>query len=113
MLACHEEQPLLMSRLPTEIRTYIWCYTGLMTPYSAFVLVKIETSRLVRHLRSPLTRGLSQYQGPFLSASMVSVFGIKYIQGLMEDGESQVNRCSMGNATRLKYVISVRGLCAI
>jgi len=113
MLACYEKQPLLMSRLPTEIRTYIWRYTGVLTPYSAFVLVRTETSRLVRHLRAPLTRGLSQYQGPFLSASMVSVFGTEYIQGLMEDGESEGNRCSIGNATRLKYVISVGGLCAI
>ncbi|PVH70805.1 hypothetical protein DL98DRAFT_377133, partial [Cadophora sp. DSE1049] len=75
-------QPLLMSRLPPELRTYIWRYTGLMTPYSAFVLVRVETSRLVGHLRSPPTRGLRQYQGPFLFASMVSIFGTEYIQGL-------------------------------
>ncbi|KAH9208843.1 hypothetical protein DL95DRAFT_277139, partial [Leptodontidium sp. 2 PMI_412] len=75
-------QPLLMPRLPTELRTYIWRYIGLMTPYSAFLLVRVETSRLVGHLRSPPSRGLIQYQGPFLSANMISVFGTEYIQDL-------------------------------
>jgi hypothetical protein len=113
MLACHGEQPLFMSRLPTELRTYIWRYTGLMTPYSAFILVKGETSRLVGHLRSPPSRGIMLQQGSCLSANMVSVFGTEYIQDLIMDGDSKENRGSIGDTTGVKYITSLGGLCAI
>ncbi|PVH72028.1 hypothetical protein DL98DRAFT_612080 [Cadophora sp. DSE1049] len=73
MVACHGEQPIFLSRLPGKLRIYIWGYTGLMTPYSAFLLVRGETSRLVGHLRSPPSRGIILYQRPYLSANMVSV----------------------------------------
>jgi hypothetical protein len=110
ILSCHKEQPLFMSRLPTELKTYIWGYTGLKTPYSAFLLVKVETSRLVAHLRYPPGRRLIPYQGPSLSANMVSVFGMEYIQDFRKDGDSG---WSHGDATGLKYITSFGGLCAI
>ncbi|KAH6692790.1 hypothetical protein BKA61DRAFT_281285 [Leptodontidium sp. MPI-SDFR-AT-0119] len=113
MVACHEEQPIFLSRLPAELRIYIWGYTGLMTPYSAFLLVRGETSRLVGHLRSPPSRGIILHQRPYLSANMVSVFGTEYIQDLIVDGDSEGNRWSIRDATGLKYITSLGGLCAI
>ena len=112
ILACHEEQPLLMSRLPLELRTDIWSHTGMTTPYSAFLIVRVETSRLVSHLRPNSNRGLIQYRGPFLSTKMVSVFGTKYIQDLVEDRQPEGDQCSIRNATRVKYATSTGGLCA-
>jgi len=113
MLAGHEKQPLLMSRLPSELRSYIWGYTGLMALYSTSLLVSVETSHLVDYLRSPPSCGLTPYQGPSLSANMVSVFGTEYIQDLVEDRDFKGNRGAIGDATSLKYVISFGGLCAI
>ena len=43
-------QPLFLSRLPPELRSYIWGYIASRTPYSAFLLVAGEASRLARHL---------------------------------------------------------------
>ncbi|KAH9204759.1 hypothetical protein DL95DRAFT_529136 [Leptodontidium sp. 2 PMI_412] len=113
MLACYGEQPLFLSRLPTELRTYIWRYTGLMTPYSAFLLVKGETSRLAGHLRSPPSRGIMLQRGSYLSANMVSVFGTEYIQDLIMGGDSKENCRPNSDTTGVKYIISLGGLCAI
>jgi hypothetical protein len=49
---------LLMSRLPVEVRVRIWEYVGLGTPYSAFILVAGETSRLARYVESRKTHDL-------------------------------------------------------
>ncbi|KUJ07345.1 uncharacterized protein LY89DRAFT_537957, partial [Mollisia scopiformis] len=75
-------QPTCLSRLPIELRTYIWRYVGLTTPFSAFIIVITETSRLARHLCPPLSRDVILQRGSRLSAKMVSVFGTQYIQNL-------------------------------
>ncbi|KAK0101337.1 hypothetical protein ONS95_006513 [Cadophora gregata] len=112
LLACHKEQPLFMSRLPLELRTYIWRHTGLRTPYSAFLLVRTERSRLVGQLSSPPRHGLKLQQTRSW-ATMVSIFGTEYIQDLTEDGICVENRRSTKNATQFRYITSLAGLCAI
>lgn len=113
MLASHKAQPLFLSRFPTELRTYIWRYTGLTTPYSAFILVTSETSRLARHLCHPLSRDVILQRRSRLSANMVSVFGTEYIQGLMVDRDCEENHEPRGETIGVRYITSIGGLCAI
>ncbi|KAH6716271.1 hypothetical protein BKA61DRAFT_515826, partial [Leptodontidium sp. MPI-SDFR-AT-0119] len=84
-----------------------------MTPYSAFLLVKGEISRLAGHLRSPPSRGIMLQRGSYLSANMVSVFGTEYIQDLIMGGDSKENCRPNSDTTGVKYIISLGGLCAI
>lgn len=113
MLASHESQPLFLSRLPVELRTYIWRYIGLMTPYSAFILVAGEVSRLARHLRYPSSRDIILERGSHLSAKMISVFGTEYIQELVMDRDLERNPGSFEDTTGVKYITSLVGICAI
>lgn len=110
ILASHEPQPLFLSRLPMELRTCIWRYTGLTTPYSAFILVTGETSRLGRYLRSPPSREVIIERGSWLSAKMISVFGTEYIQSLIIDTHFQGR---LRDTIGVKYITSLGGICAI
>lgn len=55
LLVDNPSQPLFMSKIPAELRTYIWRYTGFMTLYSASSIVMGETLRLARHLYCSLS----------------------------------------------------------
>jgi len=113
MLASHESQPLFISRLPVELRTYIWQYIGLMTPYSAFILVADKVSPLAHYLRYPLSRDIILERGSHLSAKMISIFGTEYIQELVMDRDLEDNPGSFGHTTEVKYITSLSGICAI
>jgi hypothetical protein len=91
MLASSQSQPLFLSRLPAELRTYIWRYIGSMTPYSAFILVADETSRLAHHLHCPSSRRLILERGSHLSTKMISVFGTEYVQDFVIDRDCEGN----------------------
>lgn len=101
----------ILSRLPAELRTYIWQDIGLMTPCSAFILVTGETSRLARNLHCPSTRHIILERGSRISAKMISVFGTEYIQELNVDTDSEGDL--VGDTTEVKYFSSLHGICAI
>lgn len=111
MLARNDSQPLFISRLPTELRTYIWRYIGLITPYSAYFLVEGETSRLARHLHCPSSHHIILEQGSRLSAKMISVFGTEYIRDWIMDRDRESNL--VRDTTEVKYVSSLGGICAV
>ena len=113
MLASHESQPLFLSRLPVELRTYIWRYIGSMTPYSALILVVGEVFRLARHLCYPSSRDIILDQGSHLSVKMISIFGTEYIQELVMDRDLEGNPGSIKDTTGVKYMTSLGGICAI
>ncbi|PSS18866.1 hypothetical protein M430DRAFT_19454 [Amorphotheca resinae ATCC 22711] len=113
MLASSQSQPLFLSRLPAELRTYIWRYIGLMTPYSAFILVADETSRLAHHLHCPSSRRLILERGSHLSTKMISVFGTEYVQDFVIDRDCEGNPNPLEDTTGVKYVTSLGGICAI
>ena len=117
LLADTDSQSLLMSelyilsRLPAELRTYIWQDIGLITPCSAFILVAGETSRLARNLHCPSTRHIILERESRISAKMISVFGTEYIQELNVDTDNESDL--VGDATEVKYISSLHGICAI
>lgn len=108
-----EFQPFLMSRLPAEVRVRMWEYVGLSTPYSAFILVGAELSRLARYVKSRPTRDLALEQGCLLSAKMIMVFGTEYIQDLVIDKDHKGASKVLGDVTGLKFVLGLSGICAI
>lgn len=105
--------PLLsILKLPPEIIILIWEYVGLLTPYSAFLLVAGETSRLAIQLHSPRSCDLMLKPGSYFSAKMMTVFGTQYIQDLhAEDGD--INFQVSGTVLGVKLAVSVSGICAI
>lgn len=111
VLANNESQPLLLSGLPLELRTYIWRYIGLLTPYSVFCLLD-ETARLARNLHCPSIRLITLQRGSRLSAKMISAFGTEYIQDLIMDQDCEGDNID-GDPTEVKYVSSLGGICAI
>ena len=113
MLANPESQPLFLTRLPAELRTHIWRFVGLRTPYSAFILVADEVSRLARHLHCPTSREICLNQGSHLSAKMVSVFGTEYIQDLILDRDYERTHKILKDITWVRYITSLGGICAI
>ena len=102
-----------MWNLPLEIRTYIWEHVGILTPYSAFLLVAGETSRLANHLHCLVSREVVLKPGSYLSAKMVTVFGTEYIQDLTSGEEFQANSKVSGIILGLKFVAGLSGICAI
>ena len=113
IIARHESQPLFMPRLPMELRIYIWQYVGLMSPYSAFILVISEACRLARHLRPPSSCKLILKRKSYSPAKMVSVFGTEYMRELAIDRYLESNLQSFGDIIGLKYISSLGGICAI
>jgi hypothetical protein len=103
----------LMLRLPAELRNYIWQYTGLLTRYSASILVAGESSRLARKLHYHSDRYITIRRGSRLSAKMVSVFGTEYIQDLIMEQDCEGSNNIIGAITDVKYVSSLGGICAI
>jgi hypothetical protein len=103
----------LMSRLPVEIRIHIWKHIGLNTPYSAFVLVAGETSRLVCSIESRQTQDLALKRGCHLLAKTITIFGTEYIQHLDYDKDLKATSIVLGDVTGLRFVASVCGICAI
>jgi hypothetical protein len=107
-------QPGCISSLPTELRTLIWSYVGSASPYSAFIMVVNETSRLVYHLRDPFRQVVSVGRVSRLSAQMVSVFGTSYIQTLNHTRRDDVEDTqNLVETTGLRYIRSCGGICAI
>lgn len=84
-----------------------------MTPYSIFVTIAGETSRLASHLRCPSSYNLPLERGSFLSSSTITVFGTEYIQNLSNNGDQQGNFEVLGDVTEVKFVASLGGICAI
>jgi hypothetical protein len=118
LVACDGHPPTgfelsIISKFPTEVRSYIWQYVGSVTPYTAFVLVAGEASRLACHLYSPQTRNIKLEKGSFLSAKTVTVFGTGYIGDLVT-GENSGTSCQvLGVVTGVKFVSCIDGICAI
>jgi hypothetical protein len=85
---------------------------GILTPYSAFLLVAGETSRLARHLHYPTSRVVIK-PGSYLSAKMVTVFGTEYIQDLTSGEEFPVSSKVSGAILGLRFVTGLSGICAV
>jgi hypothetical protein len=96
-----------------ELRTYVWRHIGLIALYSAFILVAGEVSRLARHLHYPLSREIILGRGLHLAAKMISVFSTEYIQDLIMDTDLEGDPRLLRDTTRVKYVTSLGGICAI
>jgi hypothetical protein len=118
-LIAHANPPLfepllpLISRLPIEVRARIWEYIGLNTPYSAFVLVAGEISRLIRHIESREAYDLALGQGCYLTAKTIMVFGTEYIQRLSYDRDCKATSKVLGDVMGLRFIASLGGICAI
>ena len=109
-------QPLFLSRLPPELRSYIWGYIPSMTAYGSFLLVAGETSRLARDLRGSTDWILGFDEGSHLSAKMITVFGTEYIQHLSEESDDREPESSLkilGVVTGLKFITGFNGVCAL
>jgi hypothetical protein len=102
-----------MSRLPVEVKVRIWEYVGLGTPYSAFILVAGETSRLARYVESRQTHDLALERGCHILAKTIMVFGTEYIQHLSYNKDLEVTSRVLGDVLGLQFVTSVSGICAI
>jgi hypothetical protein len=106
-------QPLLMAKLPTELRVPIWGYVGARAAYSSFLLVAEEASRLTSYLRDKGIVDLSLRKGVYLSSENLSIFGTSYIRTLDIDGESSGAVPVLDTVTQLKVIASLSGICAI
>ena len=113
ILASYNSERLFISNLPAELRSYIWQHVGLTTPYSVFILVSDETCRLACCLRSISTRNILLERDSPLSASMVTIFGVAYIQGLIVGVDRKVSCKVPRDVIGVKYVTSLSGICAI
>ncbi len=113
LLADNTSQPLFISRLPAELQTYIWRYTGFTTPYSAFTLVTGETFRLARHLYRSSSREINLERGLRLSWQTISVFGTEYLRELVINRDGEGDFKLPGDTTAVRYITSVGGICAI
>ncbi len=102
-----------MLRLPPELRSYVWEYVGLTTPYSAFILVAGETSRLACYLSCPRSEQIALERGLRLTTKMITIFGTEYIQDLVKDNDSEAHFEILGVVTGLKFAASPDGICAI
>lgn len=106
-------QPLFLSKLPIELRFYIWEYVGLATAYSSFILVAGETTRLVRSFNCFSSRDVPLQKGSHLSVKMVSIFGTKYIQDIYIGDASETSFEILGVVTELRLAACSGGICAI
>ena len=70
-------------------------------------------SCLACYVKSCLTRDLALEQGCFLLAKIIMVFGTKYIQDLVINKDHKGTSKVLGDVTRLKFVLSLSGICAI
>lgn len=105
-------EPFSMSKLPSELKTRIWEYVGLNTPYSAFFLVA-ESSCLIRSVNSRPAYDFTFERGCRPSAEMIKVFGTQYIQDLGYNGDHKFTSTVQGDVAGLKFAASVGGICAI
>jgi hypothetical protein len=97
-------QPIsIMKKLPTEIRSLIWEYTGFETAASSYTLVAGEAAQLVRAINPADYRDISRKEGPNILVKMISVFGRQYIRDLLV----------LKVVTRIDFAIHLGGLCAI
>jgi hypothetical protein len=113
MLVEYGTQPLLMSRLPLEIRMTIWRYVGLLSPFSALVLVSNGPARLATQSRDPCYGEVSLDQWFALSANMISVLGTEYIQEIVTTPRLENSSESRGAVTAIQYALGLGGICAI
>jgi hypothetical protein len=102
-----------ISKLPLEIRSYIWKYVGCLSPYSAFILVAGEVSRLVGYLHPPRSCEVVLKQRLHFSAKVITVFGIEYLQDLICGEGSKLNCQVLGIVTEVRFIASLGGICAI
>ena len=109
-------QPLFLSRLPAELKSYIWGFIPSRTAYSAFLLVAGEVSRLACHFRGSTDWIIGFDEGSRLSTKMITIFGTEYIQHLFEepdDRESESSLEILGVVNGLKFITEFNGVCAL
>jgi hypothetical protein len=118
LIACTDCPPVeiplpFMSKTPLEIRSHIWEYVGCLSPYSAFILVADEASRLVGCLQPPRSREVVLKRGSHFSAKMTTVFGTEYLQDLICGEASELDSQVPGSVSGVRFVASLGGICAI
>ena len=113
IIASQIEQPLSLSGLAVELRTQIWGHVGLASPYSAFLIITGETSRLAHKVREASSGVKHVEQEAYLSSTMVSVFGTEYIQTLALSSDCVQKLESTTYDTTVRYARSCDGICAI
>ncbi|RDL39087.1 uncharacterized protein BP5553_03427 [Venustampulla echinocandica] len=99
--------------LPLEITSCICEYLGELTPYSAFVIIAGEASRLVTNLHSPSSREIVLERGYYLAAKTITIFEREYIQDLVCSEYSEENCQAIGIIQEVKFVTSLGGICAV
>lgn len=105
-------QLLFLSKLPSELRSQIWQYVGLETPYTAFILTS-EICRLAHKLRRPSFCNINIQEASRLSAKMISVFDMDYIQDLVVEQDFVETLRPFQKTIGVSYITSFSGLCAI
>ncbi|KAI9641939.1 hypothetical protein NHQ30_009808 [Ciborinia camelliae] len=106
-------QPLLISKLPLELRSQIWSYVGSNAAYSAFMLVTGETTRWTQHISQPTTQEFSIEPDYYIIASSINIYGTKYIRGLTRHATSSTGIRISQRVTDIDIVSSVHGICSI
>lgn len=102
-----------MLKAPPEILSYIWEYVGCLSPYSAFILVASEASRLVGHIQPPRNLEVVLKRGSHIYAKKITVFGVEYLQDLICGEGSELTSQVLGTVTKVRFAASLGGICAI
>jgi hypothetical protein len=106
-------QSLFLSRLPPELRSYIWDYVPSTTAYNVFLLVAGETSQLARHLRDSTNWVLGFDDGSrFVRRSRFSTPSM-LTYSKSPTTESKSNLQIFVVVIGLKFVTNLNGICAM
>lgn len=106
------QMPALLE-LPMEITSRICEYVGGSTPYSAFVIVAGEISRLSALLHPPGNGEIVLRRGCYITAKMTTVFEREYIQDLVYSKDSEKKHQVIGPVQEVKFVANIGGICAV
>ncbi|TGO44887.1 hypothetical protein BCON_0450g00060 [Botryotinia convoluta] len=108
-------QPLLLVKLPPELRSRIWNFVGPTSAYSAFMLLTGETSTLARQIQTPAVRELALTPGCYVNSSIINMYGTQYIRTLTtQNGPGPSSGIKVvETVTGIQVVSSVHGICSI